>query len=67
MDKKTLLTINQYRRARFVKGSAPDPRKIRKMIIDGDISGTRMGRIYYVEVLFNSIELDGFTGGSYHG
>jgi len=67
MTNKTLLTINKYRRLRFSNDSAPDPRTIRNMINDGTIAGVRIGRIYYVEVVNKSIELDGRTGGHYHG
>lgn len=67
MSKKVLILIPEYLNTRYVKGSAPDPRTIKKLIIDGTIAGKKMGYRYYVELFEDMSEINGITGGKYNG
>jgi hypothetical protein len=59
MYKAKLISLAQYRNKRFVSGSAPDVRTLKKMINEGELAGKQVGKIYYVEVDENNIEYDG--------
>ena len=59
MYKAKLISLAQYRKKRFVSGSAPDVRTLKKMINEGELAGKQVGKIYYVEVDENNIEYDG--------
>ena len=67
MPKKVLISITDYLKTRFVAGSAPDKRTIKKMIEDGTLSGKKIGYRYYVELFDDMSEVNGITGGKYHG
>lgn len=67
MPKKVLILITEYLNTRYVKGSAPDPRTIKKMIEDGTIAGKKIGYRYYVELFEDMSEINGITGGKYYG
>jgi hypothetical protein len=63
-----LMKITDYRSKRFAQGSAPDLRTLKRLIDEGELSGKRLGKIYYVEVdaqlnEFNPIEKELMTHG----
>ena len=45
-----LVSIREWMGATFEKGSAPDPRTIRRMIKDGELPGCVIGKTYYIDV-----------------
>jgi predicted dehydrogenase len=45
-----LMKVTEYRMNRFITGSAPDLRTIKKLIDDGELVGKKIGKIYYIEV-----------------
>ncbi len=58
-----LISITDYRTLRFVDGSAPDIRTLKKLIDDGKLSGKKLGKKYYVLVddylnEFNPLEME---------
>ena len=44
-----LVSVREWMGATFEKGSAPDPRTVRRMIKDGDLPGCMIGRAYYID------------------
>jgi hypothetical protein len=55
--KKQLIKLSDYLNSRFVKGSAPDKRTLILMIENGEIAGKKLGKIYFVEVTQDNIEI----------
>jgi hypothetical protein len=45
-----LISITDYRQQRFIDGSAPDIRTIKKLIDLGELLGKQIGKKYYVLV-----------------
>lgn len=52
-----LITLTDYREKRFVKGSKPDLRTLKRLIDEGEIDGKKLGRKYYVEVDDGGVEM----------
>jgi hypothetical protein len=46
----SLMKITEYRQHRFLKGSEPDLRTLKRLIDDGELAGKRLGKIYYIEI-----------------
>jgi hypothetical protein len=47
---RQLVSIVEYREKRFMSGSAPDLRTIKRLIDECEIVGSKIGKKYYVEV-----------------
>tara|TARA_R110000787_G_scaffold194120_1_gene305671 strand:- start:4109 stop:4312 length:204 start_codon:yes stop_codon:yes gene_type:complete len=45
-----LMKLKDYHEQHFVEGSRPDIRTLRRLIINGEIDGERVGSVYYVRV-----------------
>lgn len=58
-----LISITDYREQRFFNGSAPDLRTLKRLIDEGELSGKRIGKKYFVLVdeqlnEFNPLEME---------
>jgi hypothetical protein len=47
---RKLVSIVEYREKRFMTGSAPDLRTIKRLIDESELVGRKIGKKYFVEV-----------------